>query len=664
EEAYQKAYKPFLDLVGKHPWFKFALHNSGCLWEWLKERHPEYLDAVRAMVSSGQVELMGGGFYEPILPAIPERDRQGQIAMMSEFLKTEFGASPEGAWVAERVWEPSLASTLAEAGIKYTVLDDAHFKSAGRFEDELDGYYLTDDQGKTLVVFPISQKLRYLVPFHPVDEAIHFLKSLRSETHEVMAILADDGEKFGVWPGTHELAYKKGWLKEFLAELEKNRDWLEMATFSEAIRSTTPKGRIYLPTGSYTEMGEWVLEPRAQAVYRELVDGLKREGSYEKFMPFIKGGIWRNFLTKYPEANNLYRKMLLVSDKVRDAGTEARRELYRGQCNCAYWHGIFGGLYLPHLREALYRHLIRAENLSTVLIESPKIEVFDFDGDGHDEILLSNEKMNLYLAPAQGGTIFEWDLRDKEYNLLDALSRRPENYHAKIKKHRSDASGAGKSIHEAMAAKESGLDKLLHYDDGRRAGLVSRLLSANATLDDVVAGRHYSDLLGGMWEHSIDEKNSSIAVALGKEHHGIRCEKRITFKNTGSFKIGISFKNENPGRVEIRPAVEFNLGLLSSGFGRYCRLDDKRLTTEPLDAPAEDASISQLSVHDNHRKTVIDFSWDKPMDLWRYPVETVSQSEAGFERNYQCSCFLWHCRIALEPGASSTLTLTAGSRET
>jgi alpha-amylase/alpha-mannosidase (GH57 family) len=255
EDAYQKAYKPFLDLVGGYPWFKFSLHNSGCLWEWLKDHHPEYLDAVRAMVRTGQVELLGGGFYEPILPAIPERDRQGQIAMMSAFLKEEFGTNPEGAWVAERVWEPGLASTLADAGIRYAALDDAHFKSAGKFGDELDGYYLTDDQGKSLAVFPISQTLRYLVPFRPVDEVIGHLRSLRSDSNEALAILADDGEKFGVWPGTYELAYAQGWLAAFLKALELSRDWLEMSTFSVAMKATPPKGRIYLPTGSYAEMG-------------------------------------------------------------------------------------------------------------------------------------------------------------------------------------------------------------------------------------------------------------------------------------------------------------------------------------------------------------------------------------------------------------------------
>ena len=31
-------------------------------------------------------------------------------------------------WIAERVWEQHLVTAIAEAGIEYTILDDAHFQ--------------------------------------------------------------------------------------------------------------------------------------------------------------------------------------------------------------------------------------------------------------------------------------------------------------------------------------------------------------------------------------------------------------------------------------------------------------------------------------------------------------------------------------------------------
>jgi len=666
KEASQKAYLPFLDMAAQYPWFRFAMHNSGCLWEWLEANCPEYFDKVNALVKAGQVELMGGGFYEPVLPAIPENDRRGQLEMMSGYLKDKFGETPAGAWVAERVWEPCLASTLAGAGIKYTVLDDYHFKCAGKREKDLNGYYLTDDQGKTLSVFPISQKLRYLIPFHDVDEVISHLRELYDSNNNALAILADDGEKFGIWPGTYDHVYTKGWLKRFLDKLSQNLDWIELSTFSEALKEISPLGRIYLPTGSYAEMGEWVLEPESESVYQELAGRLKAENSYQRYSPFVRGGIWRNYLVKYPESNNIYRKMLYVSGKAAGSGDDIKRELYRGQCNCAYWHGIFGGLYLPHLREALYRHLIRAENLADKdqSPEYPTVEMTDFDGDGHQEILLSNSKMNLYLSPEQGGTIFEWDIKEKEVNLFDTLARRPENYHRQIAGIGHGDQGQGKSIHETLTAKEQGLEKLLHYDRFRRVGLVDHLLNPETTMEEFAACAHQEtdQTLGSKWEAGTSKEGGLIKVELSKILGDLQISKAISLGADESFRVHYQWTNNGKTGLDIWPGVEFNFGLLSSGPGRYCTSPDP-LSTERMDLPASDSAISQLSVHDDYRKMEIVLSLSQPADLWRFPVETVSQSESGLERNYQCSCFLWHKKIKLDPEEKYIINFEVGYKE-
>jgi alpha-amylase len=666
QDAYQKAYRPFLEMAAQYPWFRFTMHNSGCLWEWLEANCPDYLDKVKTLAGSGQIELMGGGFYEPILPAIPEQDRRGQLEMMSAYLKDHFGTSPAGAWVAERVWEPCLASTLAEASIKYTVLDDYHFKCAGKQDKDLSGYYLTDDQGKTLSVFPISQKLRYLIPFHDVEEVIAYLRELYDSNNDTLAILADDGEKFGIWPGTYEHVYTNGWLNRFLEKLSQNLDWIELTTFSDAMSRVSSKGRIYLPTGSYAEMGEWVLEPGSESIYQELAGRLKAENSYQRYSPFVRGGIWRNYLVKYPESNNIYRKMLYVSGKVRDAGFEAKRELYRGQCNCGYWHGIFGGLYLPHLREALYRHLIRAENLADneLSLKYPSLEMEDFDGDGHEEILLSNQKINLYISPEQGGEIYEWDIRDKEINLFDTLTRRMESYHRKISDINQGDQGQGKSIHETMTAKEQGLEKLLNYDRWRRIGLVDHLLEDDTTLENFAACVHKESdgRLSSRWETKTTSGENGLSVDLSKKSGSLLISKKVILGGGGHFRVSYVWTNAGTEKIAIWPGIEFNLGLLSSGYGRYCR-SIRKLSTERLDVPASDNDVSDLAVHDEHRKIDIEFVVDKPTDLWRFPVETVSLSESGLERNYQCSCFLWHRKFELNPGDNYSLNIEVGYKE-
>ena len=116
EAAYRDSYLPFLEVLEGYPEIPFVLHTSGPLVEWLVDHRPEYIERVRALVEAGRVEILGGGFYEPILTMIPHRDRVGQIRDFAAYLREVFGAPVRGMWMPERVWEQHLVSALAEGG--------------------------------------------------------------------------------------------------------------------------------------------------------------------------------------------------------------------------------------------------------------------------------------------------------------------------------------------------------------------------------------------------------------------------------------------------------------------------------------------------------------------------------------------------------------------
>src|SRR5262249_47751341 len=158
----------------------------------------------------------------------------------------------------------------------------------------LGAYYLTDEQGASMAVFPISQQLRYVVPFAEPAEAVRYLIG-RSDAGAVT--LFDDGEKFGVWPGTHRLVYGEGWLRRLFDALASAPE-IEMSTFARCLDTLPPAGRVYLPTASYSEMGEWSL-PTDRA--RELEDARQRLGELpdgSRLTRLLRGGFWRNFLVK------------------------------------------------------------------------------------------------------------------------------------------------------------------------------------------------------------------------------------------------------------------------------------------------------------------------------------------------------------------------------
>ncbi|HEY4723203.1 MAG TPA: 4-alpha-glucanotransferase, partial [Anaerolineae bacterium] len=170
EDAYQRAYEPMIAALERHPGMRLALHYSGSLRDWLKANQPDFLRRVRTLVGRKQIEIMTGGYYEPVLVVLPDADKLGQIAKLTEAIRADYGAEPTGGWLAERVWEPHLPKALHEAGLEYTVVDDTHFRYVGYTDDDLFGYYVTEEQGRTLKIFPTSRSLRFMLPWSPVDE--------------------------------------------------------------------------------------------------------------------------------------------------------------------------------------------------------------------------------------------------------------------------------------------------------------------------------------------------------------------------------------------------------------------------------------------------------------------------------------------------------------
>ena len=445
EQAYQDSYLPFLDVFEPFGDLRLSLHTSGPLLEWLDEHHPDYVDRLARLVAAGRIEIVGGAYYEPILTMIPSRDRIGQIERFTQWLESRLDASVQGMWIPERVWEQSLTSDVVQAGIKYTILDDFHFRNAGLSTDQLHGYYLTEDDGRLLTVFPGSERLRYLIPFAPPHETITYLRDIADRFTNAVIVFGDDGEKFGTWPDTKQHVYHDGWLQSFFQALSANRDWLSTTTLAEAAAGASPWGKVYLPDASYREMTEWALPVERQLDYDDLVHDMQQDERWPRVRQFVRGGFWRNFKVKYPEANEMYSRMMMVSRRLAEVEQHAvdgaqvdwaRRALYRAQCNCPYWHGAFGGIYLPHLRNAVFNQMIAADNLLDQATgkAGPWIEatVSDYNFDARQEVRLANDQLICLLAPAAGGHLYELDVRSICHNLLATLARRPEAYHRKV----------------------------------------------------------------------------------------------------------------------------------------------------------------------------------------------------------------------------------------
>ncbi len=583
EEAYQKSYLPFVKTLERHRQIKITLHYTGILYHFFERRHPEFIDMLKDLVEESRVEILSGGFYEPVLAVLPDNDKIGQIRALSDYLRKKIGYDAHGMWLAERVWEPHLPKSIAEAGINHVVVDDFHFKMAGLRDEDLDGYYLTEEQDRIVRIFPGSERLRYLIPFRVPEETISFLSTLRSTERNRLAVMADDGEKFGVWPETYRSVYEEGWLERFFSLLEQNSDWLETTTFAEYLDKEPARGRIYLPTSSYMEMGEWTLPTRAMKEYEDALEKVKNLPDFAGLRPFIKGGIWRNFLAKYSESNHMHKRMMMTSRKVHAAldalggakKADAARmldHLYQAQCNDAYWHGVFGGLYLPHLRSGVYEQLIQAEFQADGMLKAQAargkvkkgkgappawldIERGDFDQDGNDEIMLNSELLNIFLDPADGGRMTELDWKPRMFNLTNTLTRRREGYHDKIIRAAGDKAGAAqtggvKTIHERVAMKEEGLQYHLLYDWYTRGSLIDHFLGSGVDLAAFIRCEYYEagDFVLGAYGVREKKQGSSAAVILEREGNvaglRVRLGKEISLRR-GAPDFSVRYEIEN-----------------------------------------------------------------------------------------------------------------------
>jgi len=678
ERSYANSYLPFLEVLEKHSSIRIGLHYSGPLLEWIERAHPEYFERLRTLVKSGQAELVGGGFYEPVLVSIPLRDRAEQIKRLADYVEKHFGTRPTGAWLTERVWEPQIPSSLAPAGVDYTLVDDNHFVGAGFEFEELCGYYTAEDLGHKVKLIPGLKMLRYMIPFRDVSETIGFLRDASAKHPGSFAAMGDDLEKFGSWPGTYEHCYTNGWLTNFFSALEQCGDWLQVATPSMALASRAPLGRADLPTASYTEMMEWALPTRARLLYHGL---LEEFASRPEALPFLRGGVWRNFFTKYYESNLLHKKMLYVSDKIatleegkrrskslQGSRDEAATLLLRGQCNDAYWHGIFGGLYAPHLRTALWRSLVQAESIADRLDHSKRnyaeVKTFDFDSDGKDEAYFKSDKYAALVSPSDGGTISAIDFRPCNATLINSLMRRSEAYHASLRGSGGSDPLSVQSIHDQKRAKEEGLERWLHYDNWRRNAFRLMVFSQDKTYQDCEAVHLDEDaaIAGGAYAV---EDISNTQVSLSIDSRDWAAEKTFSFHPTDKgFDIGCDImlirKAHGSARVNVGIEVVINF-LAPSAPDRYFQQDGKRF---PLRLTAAVPAMD-LSVVDEWQRVEVGFDAPAAQTFWIAPIETVSESEDGFERIYQGSQVMavwplevdfgveWRGRLALRVGQTS-----------
>ncbi len=641
EDVYQQAYKPFLRAAYNHPEIPVTLHYSGHLLQWLDKNHSEFTDVLSEMGQRRQAELLGGAFYDPVLALIPRPDRLGQIERMTTHLRKRFGRRPRGAWITEQVWEPSLPSLLKTSGIDYTFLSDDQFAAGGLPGQALRTPCLTEDEGKTVIVFPLARSLCSEVATSTPEDLIERLRSYRTSDGEQLLSFIFSGERFAEHLGSGERALE--WIRRFLDLLVANNEWIEVVTPWKHLRRTAPRRRGYFPPTSYRDLMKWCGADFA-------------EDSDSAGNGYRGAGFFRRFLTHYPESNLMYAKMqythILVNQLRGDKYRKqlAREELWKGQCHNAYWHGKPGGIYQNQLRKHVYSCLIEAERVTREKgIFIPSVLSIDFDMDGLPEYLYQGHDINAYVHSV-GGLLFELDYLPAPWNYVDTFGRYPEVYHD------NDGGAAAQS-----------------FDTYLRRAFVDHFYAPRCNAES--RGSEVGALFEAMFQVTdLDRDHNVLEMKTEVEENGRRftLNKRYRFRSS-EVQVDYAVTNDAPDVLEGSFVTEVNLGFLSD--------DSEALGLEILaqdsDAPAgaqadgtsshkhgreargvEDVAARAVSFHDRINNTLITLDLSLPARVQIDSLQTAGRCVPQQESQYQGTAIASRWPIQLATGESWTVSVT------
>jgi hypothetical protein len=627
DNAVKLCYEPFFETMMHYPKFKFSLHCSGWLLDKIKTEHPKLFANMQILTKAGAIEWFGGGYYEPVLSSIPSKDRRAQIKKLSNYIHKHFKVKPRGLWLTERVWESSLVTDLNACGMKYAMVDDYHFLSNGYDKERLNGYYSTEDNAQELKLFAISKELRYALPFDAVDDAIEKIVA-HAKSENSAAVIFDDAEKFGLWPDTNKWVYEEKWLEKFVEAVLENEN-ISTQHYGTYVAKNSSLGLCYLDNCSYVEMSEWSLKTQ---------QALELERIRQNVKPYIvKGGIWKNFFIKYSESNYLHKRMLQMSTEQKEFDKYALDALYRLQTNDVFWHGVFGGIYLPSLRDNAYRYLLEIE--ASKAAKETVFKLLDIDKDGYDELKVLTPSLSFVFSQKNGAQMVEFGGLDVLFNWQNTLMRRQESYHSQIKDttaekvnaHADDEAIA--TIHKRDTVLSSSLQEELIFDWHAKNSFIEHFSLDPFTLDSfkTVQFKEVGDFVNQPFALKNKKFTRKGGTYLKEGIFDAKLQKRYFFDDN---KVTLKSKFKTKYLKKLYIAEEFNLHF---AHPERVTFNDKVLREDGFSA----YDCQELVIVDDFTNKSIIISVNQKCDIFAYVLNTVSKSEHGFEKIAQQISFIF-----------------------
>ena len=175
EKDYINVYKPAAKFLYAHPDFKMSFAFNGVQIDFLQKEYPEFIEILHELISRKQIEILGGGYYDPAFPLLFPMDRTGQIELLTSTLRSITGKRPRGINICASIWDYSLVSCFNNCGMDYVLLDDSLIP----VEKQKFIPLIMSDKGKTISILPLCQEFKPEIQGDPKDYLNGILKKDR-----------------------------------------------------------------------------------------------------------------------------------------------------------------------------------------------------------------------------------------------------------------------------------------------------------------------------------------------------------------------------------------------------------------------------------------------------------------------------------------------------
>ncbi|GMO31784.1 MAG: DUF1926 domain-containing protein [Termitinemataceae bacterium] len=392
EYLYEHRIKVFISALYRYSNIPVVIHISGNLYNYIEREHPELFMVINDMIKIKQVELLSGGFFEPMMPLLQPAERVSQIEMLTTYIRRNFGKRSYGCWLPDIAWDQNMVSTLNSCNIAWTFLDAARFSEVGVKHFE---HCITEDKGKLVTVFPHAKTIRNAFETKPPKDCLE----------EILAKCTNHKNIFAIFPRTI-----------YSEDVNGNPTLEDMYKFLDSLTE-------------YSEKIEWTLPSKV----------VKNNKAVRKV--FFNQKNVKQFLLEYPAANNLYAKMIWgrsVADAVRGDKIRKSRSQYK-VCRAAVYnlfceknnyeetlYGVDGTesncLEHPELRAAAFSSILDAERIAREI--NPVVNSIinsDFLLYGENDFIYQGKPINC-LIKRKGGAIFELDYMPKTWNYVNTFN--------------------------------------------------------------------------------------------------------------------------------------------------------------------------------------------------------------------------------------------------